>query len=322
MTYPPLTCPNGHRVADAQQRFCEVCGAPIGTGVVSPGSSRVPPPPAHTQRVYVPSPGRAYPARRGASRRTFDPMIVVVVALLSVAGVLGAIVFQLSQGSSPGSSPGGIAGASGSPALSPGTTAARTASPAAGTSVEPSAPADGSPAASGSPAGSPAPSKSPAIALVRCASEANQFTIGYPKAWHTVENDAMWTCMLFDREPITIEPATELPPVAVLVSAIATPLDTVYAGITDATFWKPLSKPVKTKVAGQAATRLELVATGEGYEGAGALAYMYMFERDGTTYILETHGAAGADGKPNPQGPEYKANKRILDAMAKSMKLT
>lgn len=317
MTYSPFTCPNGHRVADARQRFCEVCGAPIGTGVVVPGPSRVPPP-GYTQRVNVPSPGRAYPARRQASRRTFNPMIVVVVALLVVAGVLGAIVLQLSQGSSPGSSPGGIAGASGSPALSPGTTDVRTATPAPGTSVEPSAPAGESAAASGSPA----PSKSPAVALVRCTSEPNRFTIGYPKGWHTVKNDATWTCMLFDPEPITIEPATELPPVAVLVSAIATPLDTVYAGITDETFWKPLSKPVKTKVAGQAATRLELVATGDGYEGAGSLAYMYMFERDGTTYILETHGSAGADGKPNPKNPEYKANKRILDAMAKSMKLT
>jgi hypothetical protein len=268
--------------------------------------------------VHVPPPGRAYPVRRQASRRTFNPMIIVVVALLVVAAVLGAIVLQLSQGSSPRSSPGGIAGASGSPALSPGTSAARTASPAAGTGGKPSAPAGASPAASGSPA----PSRSPAVALVRCASEPNRFTIGYPKGWHTVENDATWTCMLFDRAPITIGPATELPPVAVMVSAIATPLDTVYAGITDATFWTPLSKPVKTKVAGQPATRLELVATGEGYEGAGALAYMYMFERDGITYILETHGAAGADGKPNPQDPEYKANKQILDAMAKSMKLT
>ncbi len=317
MTYPPLTCPNGHRVVDARQRFCEVCGALIGTGAGAPGSSRVPPS-GYTQRVNAPSPGRAYPAHRQATRRTFNPMIVVVVALLVVVGVLGAIVLQLSQGSSPGSSPGGIAGASGSPALSPGTTGKRTASPAAGASVEPSAPAGGSAVASGSPA----PSKPPAVALVRCASKPNRFTIGYPKGWHTVKDDATWTCMLFDREPITIEPATELPPVAVLVSAIATPLDTVYAGITDATFWRPLSKPVKTKVAGQAATRVELVATGEGYEGAGSLAYMYMFERDGTTYILETHGSAGADGKPNPQDPEYKANKRILDAMAKSMKLT
>jgi hypothetical protein len=102
---------------------------------------------------------------------------------------------------------------------------------------------------------------------------------------------------------------------------IATPLDTVYAGITDPTFWEPLAKAVDTKVAGQPAVRLELVATGEGYEAKGTLAYMYLFEHNGSTFVLETHGPATADGKPNPQDAGYKTNKAVLNSMVKSLKL-
>jgi hypothetical protein len=128
--------------------------------------------------------------------------------------------------------------------------------------------------------------------------------------------------MLFDRKPITVEPATEIPSVAVMISVIATPFDTVYAGITDPTFWEPVGKPVDTKVAGKPAVRLELVATGEGYDARGTLAYMFLFESDGNTYVLETHGPAMDDGTPDRQNADYKANKVVLNSMVKSLKLT
>jgi hypothetical protein len=256
-------------------------------------------------------------------------MILVVVALVAVAGILGVIVLQLSgdgsPGSSPGTSPGGPAGASGSPGASPRASgsAPAGASEAPGGAGETAEPGGSTPEPTESPPGGASTTPgATAAALVRCTSQLNGFSIGYPKGWKTVQEDPAWECMLFDREPFTVEPAAEIPPVAVMVNVIATPFDTVYAGITDPTFWEPVAKPVDTKVAGKPAVRLELAATGEGYDAKGTLAYMFLFEHNGNTYVLETRGPANEDGTPNRQDPEYKANKTTLNSMVKSLKLT
>jgi hypothetical protein len=143
----PMTCPNGHPVAFAGQRFCEVCRVAIGAPPVPPAPvAAVPqftPPPAYTPPAFVPTaasqptmpyatqpvapqPVGAGPASRGGGRS--GPLLLGLVAALVVVG--GAAFVLVAR-------PFGVGGASPSPvpavvaaAPTPSPTAIRTVSPA------------------------------------------------------------------------------------------------------------------------------------------------------------------------------------------------
>jgi hypothetical protein len=284
------------------------------------------------RQAYRAATGPVYARRKRQARRAGpNPMIFVVGGLIVIVALLGAFVWQLAGGFGPGASPSAGASATASHAggviggasASASETGEPSATPKASATSRTSKTPKPSPTPKASPTPRPSVTASAPSVDTTCSSELYRFEISYPKSWHTVEDDPTWLCLLFDPKPITIDPASDLPEVAVLITMIESDLDTVYASMIDPVFWEEVPGTERqTSVAGKPAIRIELVATGEGIYPKGMLSYVYLFEREGSTYTLETHGQPSADGEPNADDGRYTSNKKVLDGMTRTMHLT
>jgi hypothetical protein len=100
--------------------------------------------------------------------------------------------------------------------------------------------------------------------------------------------------MLFDPQPITIDPQTELPPVAVNIYEDVRPINTVKKDFKTASVYKLLHQASLT-IDGLPAVAYEVENTGNGYYSKGVLQTMALVDR-GTrgTLVMETVGQAGS----------------------------
>lgn len=112
----PPTCPNGHPVAFAGQRFCEVCrmaiGGPAGPAAPEPPSLPVAPPPAYFAPPPVATlpPAPYAPAASGRrSGRSVQPMLLGFAVCLAVVAAAAFVVGRP------------FGGGAASPSLTPGT---------------------------------------------------------------------------------------------------------------------------------------------------------------------------------------------------------
>jgi hypothetical protein len=133
-------------------------------------------------------------------------------------------------------------------------------------------------------------------------------TVTYPAAWFAYAGDATWKCLLFDPDPITVPPDSELPEVAVAVLPI--PERTFAQAVSeyeDARYWT-IVRSGDTTVDGKPARAYELDTTGEGFYPKGIREYVIVVDRGERGYlVIETVGQPGAD---------FEANVTIVDLMA------
>ena len=116
--------------------------------------------------------------------------------------------------------------------------------------------------------------------------------------------------MLFDPHPITLDPATELPPVVVTIYATGEPYATVVKGYQDRTVWK-VRRLGTTTIDGLPARVFDVAATGNGYLSAGTLVYGYVIDRGKKGALVMDTMASTAK--------QYAANIKIIDLMAGSI---
>ncbi len=314
MTGPGRVCANGHPSALPDQRFCETCGAPfVGFQAPAPPSMPPPPPPiaAWPQPGQVPPPAPPAappawapapvgwaggpmppnpPAPRGGG--ALGPILLGLFLVLVVAG--GAAAFVLIA------HPFGVGSASPSPSAFA-LVSASPSSPLAATtpsSATPSAAPTPSVAPSDSPAETPAqtpatPEPSVAADSATCRSETAGITVIYPAAWHAYSGDARWTCLLFDPNPITITPDSELPMVGIAIFSDTRSAATVLADYKTTSVYTLLNSDTGT-VDGKDAWAYEVENTGEGYYQKGVRQTVVVVDRGSRgSLILETVGNAG-----------------------------
>jgi hypothetical protein len=161
---------------------------------------------------------------------------------------------------------------------------------------------------------------------VRCVNAEVGFSIGYPADWFTT--DVYTTldgserphpevaCSYFDPRPFVIPVDGEYPATALEAHLSRRPLATIVEQLTDATFYRPLSREELT-IAGMPAVRLE----GELVEGlrTGTRYDVLIDLGDGRTFYLTTLRQILSTGPTDPE--RYAANKAIVDLAAPTMRL-
>jgi hypothetical protein len=334
MTGPGRICLNGHPTALSEQRFCEVCGAPFGASVPMP-PPMAPMPPAGPPPGWVPpppvagpppgawspqgappagwSPQGAAPTWQGAAgvpqkQRGCAPVILLLLVLLALAAGAAYVVLARPFGPAPSASPGpgGILSPTVRPTLvaSPTPTASAVASGAAPTP----APTPPTETAAATPSTTnPAPSDGE---TATCRSETARITVTYPAGWQAYAGDPQWTCLLFDPNPITVLPDTELPQVAVGIYPDTRTYAAVQADFTTTTVYTQLGTE-SGAVDGHNAIAYEVENTGQGFYEKGVLQTVVIVDlADRGTLVLETVGVAGA---------EYDANVAVLGGMIRAL---
>ena len=195
-------------------------------------------------------------------------------------------------------SPGGESG-TGAPATQP----SETTSPPA-TAGETTAPTEPPTTASTAP---PAPQD----ALTEtCRNGREGFTLSYPAGWTAEADNPNWRCSLFDPDPFVIEPATEVPPTAVIVYVVPEPFSSTYSSFTDESVWSVLSTNGIT-IGSRAGSAIEIADTGAAFYEAGTRHYLVLVDDGDRTFVLET--VSVVDG--------YRQNKRVVNAMAQTLEI-
>ena len=348
MSEPGYACPNGHPATLAGQRFCEVCGAPV--GAVPPPVVPAPPPVAPPQAAPQPAPppvappqpapqpapppvapappawsapaapppgwtpqpaSPAYAATPPPDRggRGRGPLVLVGLLLLAVVG-LGAFVIVARPFGGGAASPSPVARATATPeATAP---AAPTAAPtdATPTDAGPTASPD-EPTAEPTPAPVESPTP-PAEDGATCRSEVAGITVTYPADWSTIDDGSQWTCLLFDPAPIEILPDTELPQVAVTIYPQAQPYAEVVNDFATAAAYRVISTDTGA-VDGRDATAFELENTGEGFYEKGLLQAVVVVDLGPRgTLVIESVG---------PPGDAYDSNVEALVKIVESLRI-
>jgi len=230
---------------------------------------------------------------------------VAVVAVVALAFV----VANPFRGGGP-ASPSAVAVASARATDGPATTPGASPTTAPTTAIVTFAPIVPAPTPTAFEVPTEAPSDAPAGQV--CRSDLAGITVTYPQGWHTVEDDPAFACMLFDPDPIVIEPQTELPPVAVLVYEDPRPFSEVAGDFETATVYTVLQSESGT-FGDRNASVWELENTGEGFYEKGVLQVVVVIDRgDQGTLVLETVGVAG---------DEYDANVEALGGIVESIQV-
>ncbi len=336
MTGPGYACPNGHLATLAGQRFCEVCGGPIGvvappyvTSQPAPPPVQPAPPPVQPAPPYVapqpapppawsapaapppgwlPPPGAGYgapPAATGGGKGR-GPLVLLVLVLIAAVAAGSAILVLRPFGPGTGASPSPVARASSTPR--PVVTAAPSAAASARPTEAPT-PVPSAEVVTLPPLESAAPS---AGDMETCRSDAAGITVSYPLGWYTVTDDPKWACLLFDPAPITIDPQTELPQVAVTIYTDTRPYAEVKKDFETAEVYT-VNATDTGQVDGRDATAYELVNTGKGFYQKGVLQTVVAVARgDRGTLVAETVGEPGA---------AYDANVQSLVVIVEALKI-
>jgi hypothetical protein len=159
-------------------------------------------------------------------------------------------------------------------------------------------------------ASGPAGAKAPA-GWNTCTNRTLGFSIAYPGTWHTARLNPAGACLYFEPKPFRIPPNSDFTGTALEVL----PSQQSYAGLlrtlTDRRFARVRSRS-RTSVAGQPATRLETVATGEGLLSRGTRTYAYVIDRGRRpAFIVQTTRVGSAS---------WAARKRILDRAVRTLR--
>ncbi len=149
-----------------------------------------------------------------------------------------------------------------------------------------------------------APAADPAMTeTAQCINRVEGYAVEYPAGWHTNPGEVMDECSLFDPEPVTVAPATEIPhDIAVSIRFEPVPYETVAGEVLGR---RELSREAIT-VDGREAVQIESEATGEALLPEGARSYQYFVNLGDTTMVASTYDVG--------EFP-YDRKRRILDAM-------
>jgi hypothetical protein len=136
--------------------------------------------------------------------------------------------------------------------------------------------------------------------------------VTYPAAWQTYTGDPQWACLLFDPDPITILPDTELPDVAVAIYPDTRSFAAVQADYATSSVYTVLQKD-SGSVDGHDAVAVEVENTGQGYYDKGVLQTAVIVDMgDPGTLVLQTVGMPG---------PDYDANVEVLRQMIGTLQI-
>jgi hypothetical protein len=144
-----------------------------------------------------------------------------------------------------------------------------------------------------------------------CSSPDYGFSLKYPDGWTAETTFAGWQCALFDPQPFTVTPDTEVPPVAVVVSVPEFAFDDSVAQYTDPSYSQILSTNDLT-VDGHRAVAVELTVTQETMLPAGTMRYAVLVEWGARTFVIETDSTSS---------PSYAINKQVVRGMADTVQL-
>jgi hypothetical protein len=148
--------------------------------------------------------------------------------------------------------------------------------------------------------------------LQTCRADKAGINVSYPAGWYTVTGYPDWNCMLFDRNPIAIQPNTELPVVAVQISQETRSYATVVEDYKTNTVYELVGSDTGT-VDGLDATALEVNNTGVGYFEKGVHQLVVVVDRGSRgCLVLEVIG------KP---GPDFDANSEVLGTVVSNIKI-
>ncbi len=149
-----------------------------------------------------------------------------------------------------------------------------------------------------------APDADPAMtATEQCINRVEGYAVEYPAGWHTNPGEVMDVCSLFDPEPITVPPGTQIP-IDIAVSIRFEPVS--YETVAGEVLGRRELSREETTVDGREAVRIESEATGEALYPAGLRAYQYFVDLGDTTMVAGTYDAGTFP---------YERKRRILDAM-------
>jgi outer membrane biosynthesis protein TonB len=253
---------------------------------------------------------------------------IAVVAILAIALIAGGAAFVLIAkpfGGGAAASPSATASAAAArptKAATPSPTRAPTLSPTPKSTPAPTAEPTPPPTAPPTPQPTPGPTPSlePTVAPTPepslpagtvCRSDRLGVTVTYPKDWYAYEGDPQWTCLLFDPNPIKLDPNTE-------ISATIQMMDDgrTFAAVTKdyatASVYTVKAKASLT-VDGLPAVGYQLENTGQGYYPKGILQTVFVIDRGSRgTLVAETVGKKGA---------AYDANVKILELMVGNLKI-
>jgi hypothetical protein len=143
-----------------------------------------------------------------------------------------------------------------------------------------------------------------------CYNAENDYALDYPNGWTAELSFRGWKCALFDPQPFTVEPDTEVPPVAVIVSMPSSPLDVVLAQYTDPSMGSLISQS-GVIIAGQRGIAVELRASANSPFPAGTSRYAVLVDWNNRTFMIETDSASAGD---------YAAVKQVVLGMAKTLR--
>jgi hypothetical protein len=148
--------------------------------------------------------------------------------------------------------------------------------------------------------------------LQSCRADKAGITVSYPAGWYTVTGLPDWNCMLFDRNPIDIQPNTELPMVAIQLSQETRAYATVVEDFKTNTVYELIGSDTG-QVDGLDATALEVNNTGVGYFEKGVHQLVVVVDRGSRgCLVLEVIGKPGAD---------FDANSEILGTVVSNIKI-
>jgi hypothetical protein len=300
------------------------------------GWSQVPQnPPGWGPAPSAPPPSAPPPSSGGSGAK------ILAGAILAVAIVAGGVAFTLiakpfGGGSSATPIPAGTA-----VTASPASTPPRTPSPSPSSKPKPTPTPtpEATPAPTPEPTPAPTPEPTPAPtpeptlapteipsaeptvaptpepstpAAASCRNDTAGIDVLYPVDWHAYKGDAQWTCMLFDPQPITIDPQTELPSVAVNIYQDVRAIETVKKDFKTSSVYKLLRQGSLT-VDGLPAVAYEVENTGNGYYSKGVLQTVVLVDRGSRgALVMETVGEAGST---------YDGNVSMLELMAGSISI-
>ena len=140
----------------------------------------------------------------------------------------------------------------------------------------------------------------------RCVNKVTNYSIGYPRNWHTTQIRPSEVCTQFHPDRFTIPPESEYPLTALnarRVTALPSRTDTEYERVL---LWR------KTTVAGRQAVRFETVSTGAGLYQAGTRQYGYVIRLGGA--LISVHTTA------EPGETRYAAWKTVVDKAARTLR--
>lgn len=143
-----------------------------------------------------------------------------------------------------------------------------------------------------------------------CTNAEAGFRVDYPADWHTNDGSVMPACSLFDPQPITVPPASEIPQdIAVSIGR-----EQVAFGVAAGEdIGRRVLTADTTRIDGRTAVRMESEATGEGLYDAGMLSYSWVVDLDDAVLIAQSHDAGE---------PDFAAKKSVLDRMMQSLRIT